>query len=79
MIDELKELLSRRPFAAFRVILSSGDRYEVRHPEFAWLVKGGLYVGLPSEAGANGHADLPDRAVFCSALHLTAVEQLVGK
>ncbi len=79
MIDTLKELLGRRPFAPFRVILSSGDRYDVRHPEFAWLVKGGIYVGLPADAGANGHADLPDRIVYCSAQHLTAVEQLVGK
>ena len=78
MIDTLKDLLSRRPFSPFRVILSSGDRFEVRHPEFAWLVKGGIYVGLPAEAGANGQPDLPERAVFCSALHLTAVEQLVG-
>ena len=77
MIETLKELLSRRPFVPVRVILSSGDRFEVRHPEFAWLVKGGVYVGLPAEA-VNGHADLPERAVFCSALHLTAVEQLVG-
>lgn len=78
MIDTIKELLGRRPFSPFRVILSSGDSYEVRHPEFAWLTKGGLYVGLPPAAG-NGQADLPERAVFCSALHLAGVEQLIGK
>jgi hypothetical protein len=77
MIDTLKQLLARRPFAPFRVILSSGDSYVVRHPEFAGLTKGGLYVGLPA-AGGNGQADLPERAVFCSALHLAGVEQLVG-
>ena len=78
MIDTIKELLGRRPFTPFCVILSSGDRYEIRHPEFAWLVKGGLYVGLPARSAANGQADLPERAVFCSALHLAGVEQLVG-
>jgi hypothetical protein len=77
MIETIKELLARRPFAPFRVVLSSGDSYEVRHPEFAWLVRGGLYVGLPPER-SNGHADLPERAMFCSALHLAGVEQLVG-
>ncbi len=77
MIDALKDLLQRRPFAPFRVILSSGHRYDVRHPEFAWLVKGGIYVGLPTEV-APGGADLPDRAVFCLALHLVGVEQLVS-
>jgi hypothetical protein len=77
MIDTLKELLARRPFSPFRVILSSGDSYEVRHPEFAWLVRGGLYVGLPTKP-RNGDVALPERAVFCSALHLAGVEQLVG-
>jgi hypothetical protein len=78
MIDTIRELLARRPFCPFRVILSSGDRFEIRHPEFAWLIKGGLYVGLPG-TGSNGEVELPERAVFCSALHLAGVEQLVGK
>ncbi len=78
MLEAIRELLARRPFTPFRVILSSGDKYDVGHPEFAWLLKGGLYVGLP-EGGSNGKADLPERAVFCSALHLAGVEQLVGK
>ena len=78
MIDTIRELLSRRPFTPFRVILSRGDSYEIRHPEFAWLVKGGLYVGLPAANNSNGHTDLPERAVFCSALHLAGVEPLVG-
>lgn len=77
MIDTIRELLSRRPFSPFRVILSSGDRLEMRHPDFAWLTKGGEYFGLP--ASGNGDVDLPDRAAFCSALHLAGVEQLAGK
>jgi hypothetical protein len=78
MIDTIRELLARRPFSPFRVALSSGDTFEVRHPEFAWLTKGGLYVGLPA-AGGNGEVELPERAVFCSALHLAGVEQVVGQ
>ena len=78
MIDTIREFLSRRPFSPFRVILSSGDSFEIRHPEFAWLVKVGLYVGLPA-GGRNGEVDLPQRAVFCSALHLDAAEALTGR
>lgn len=72
MVEALKEWLGRRPFEPFRVVLSSGESYEVRHPEVALLVKGGLYVGLPA---ANG--EIPDRAAFCSMLHISAVEPLV--
>ena len=70
-LHALKETMSRRPFEPFRVILSSGDSYEVRHPEFAWLVRGGLYVGLPADNG-----ELPERAVFWSLLHFAAIESL---
>jgi hypothetical protein len=73
-INALKTALDRQPFEPFRVILSSGDSYEVRHPEFAWLVKGGLFVGLPAENG-----DLPERAVYCSLLHIAAVELSTAK
>src|SRR5436190_1913459 len=57
MIDILREAMSRRPFEPFRVVLSSGDFYEVRHPENALLLRGGIYIAqhdngeLPAEEG----------------------------
>lgn len=71
--DALKTALSRRPFEPIRIVLSSGDGYEIRHPEFAWLVRGGLYVGLPP-----GNGELPERAVFCSMSHIAAIENLTA-
>ena len=32
MLDDLKEHLDREPFSAFRIILTSGDSYEVTTP-----------------------------------------------
>lgn len=54
------------------MVLSRGDVYEVRHPEFARLSKGRLYVGLPTD-----NAEIPQRAVFCPMLRL-AVESVGG-
>jgi hypothetical protein len=71
MLENLRDWLKRRPFEPFRVIMSSGDSYDIRHPEFGWLVRGGLYVGLPSTDG-----DIPERAAFCSMLHISAVEPI---
>lgn len=76
--DALKTALTRRPFAPIRVVLSSGDGYEIRHPEFAWLVKGGLYVGLPADVPTEDGGELPERAVFCSMLHIAAIENLTA-
>ncbi len=55
--------------------LSSGDAYEVRHPEKALLLRNGVYVAVP-EAQSNGDEELPDRAVWCSLLHIAALEPI---
>jgi hypothetical protein len=70
-VSVIKEFLARRPFEPFRVRLSSGDTFEVRHPENALLVKSGVYVASPDARG-----ELPDAASWCSFLHLAAVEEL---
>lgn len=79
-INVLREALARRPFEPFRLRLSSGDSYEVLHPESALLLRGGVYVALPNSpvrsSGRNG--DLPDQAVYCSLLHIAAVETLTA-
>jgi hypothetical protein len=67
----LKDLLSRRPFEPFRLRLSSGDVHEVRHPEMALLLRGGVYVAIP-----NGANHLPETATWCNLLHVAAVEPL---
>lgn len=77
MFAKLKESLSRRPFQPFRVVLSSGTTYDVKHPEFALLVKGGIYVGIP--APHNGEMEAPEEAAFCSMLHIAAIEPLPAK
>lgn len=69
--SEIKERLSHRPFEPFRVVLSSGGQYEVRHPELALLVRNGVYVVEPD---ANG--GLPETAKWCSFLHIAAIEPL---
>lgn len=70
--DVLRDALGRRPFEPFRVVLSSGDSYEVRHPENALLLRGGIYVAQ------HGNGDLPERAVYCPLLHVAAVETLAS-
>jgi hypothetical protein len=65
-----RDLLSARPFQPFRLVMSSGQTYDVRHPEMAMLMKTDLLVGTDEEEG------LPTRYKICSLLHVTAVEPL---
>lgn len=50
--------------------MSSGQSYEVRHPEMAMLMKTDILIGLDEEDG------VPSRFKICSLLHVTAVEPL---
>ena len=70
-----RELLSAQPFRPFRLVMSSGQAYEVRHPEMAMLTRTDMLVGV-------GGADdgVPAEFRICSLLHVTAVEPLaVGR
>lgn len=70
-VQTFRDLLHERPFRPFRVVMSSGQSYEVRHSEMAMITKMDLLVGL--EAEDDG---IPARFKICSMLHVTAVEPL---
>ena len=70
-VQTFRDLLAKRPFRPFRIVMSSGQAYEVRHPEMAWLTKTDLLVGIGAEDD-----DVPAEFKMCSLLHVTAVEPL---
>ena len=70
-VQTFRDLLAERPFKPFRLVLSSGQSYEVRHPEMALLTKTDILVGTDAEPDV-----VPARFKICSMLHVTAVEPL---
>jgi hypothetical protein len=71
---ELQKRLQARPFEPFRVVLSSGEAYGVRHPEMALLLKGGIEIAEPDAKG-----EPPEVAAWCSLLHITTIEPIAAK
>ena len=67
----VRDLLRQRPFRPFRVVMSSGETYEVRHPEMAWVTKNDLFIGI--DVADDG---LPADARMCPLFHVTTVEPL---
>lgn len=47
----IEMLLQRRPFKAFEISLSSGESYEVVHPEMIFLAEDFAAVGRPHRTG----------------------------
>jgi hypothetical protein len=70
-VQTFRQLLTQRPFRPFRLIMSSGETYEVRHPEMAMLTRTDILVGV-GETDDNVPADFR----ICSLLHVTAVEPI---
>ncbi len=68
----LRELLRQRPFTPFELILSSGDRFPVMHPEMMLLLKERVLLAVP----APGREELPDRYETISYLHIAAASPL---
>ena len=66
-----RDLLRQQPFRPFRVVMSSGEAYEVRHPEMAWVTHNDIFVGVNLAEGG-----LPVEARICPLLHVATVEPL---
>ena len=67
-VQTLRDELNAKPFEGFRVTMSSGEKFEVRHPEMAYLTRTDLIVGLDERDG------IPARYRILSLLHVTAIE-----
>ncbi len=70
--EELKDTLREQPFQAFRIVLTDGEKYDIRHPDLLWVGKRTAWVGItarPDEA-------LHDRAIKVDLSHIVRVEPL---
>jgi hypothetical protein len=60
----IRDLLTQQPFRPFFVHLSNGETYEVRHPEFAIVLKSTLVIGYPDS----------DRIAIASMIHINNID-----
>ena len=70
-VQTFKEMLARRPFQPVRLVLSSGQSYEIRHPEMALLTRTDILVGIDET-----DEGVPAEFKIVSLLHVTAIEPL---
>lgn len=70
-VQTFRDVLAARPFQPFRLVMSSGQTYEVCQREMAFLTRTSILVGV--DVADDG---VPAEFKICSLLHVTAVEPL---
>jgi hypothetical protein len=71
--QELLQAVRRRPFSAFRLHVSDGTTYEIRHPELLMVAVASAVVGLPS---ANQPPPAVERYEIVNLRHIVRLEPL---
>jgi hypothetical protein len=70
--EDLRTRIQARPFVPFRIVLTEGTSYEIRHPELFMLGKRGAVVGLAK----NPDQTFFDATVLVDLLHIVRLEPL---
>jgi hypothetical protein len=70
--EELRDTLRQQPFEPFRLVMTDGVGFEVRHPDLLWVGQRSAYVGLTGQPGQTFY----ERAIRIDLLHVIRVEPL---
>jgi hypothetical protein len=73
--DHVYERMHDRPFKPLRVVTSSGESYDVYHPELVLVGERYLFVGTASSRNPK----VFDTSSHVSLAHITALEDLPVK
>jgi hypothetical protein len=71
--EDIRAFLKETPFQPFRITLTDGRTYEVRHPELAMVGRASIVIGL---LAGNKPEPVYDRFVTVLLLHIMQVERV---
>ena len=69
--EDIRKRVYRQPFVPFRITTSSGEHFDIMHPELIMVGRRWLAVGIPGDK--DNLAEYLDQV---SMLHITAVENV---
>jgi hypothetical protein len=73
--EELRDTLKQQPFEPFRLVMTDGGRFEIRHPDLLWIGRRTAYVGLVGQPGQTFF----ERSVKVNLAHIVRVEPIDGQ
>ena len=72
--EDVKERLRGRPFRPVRIVVSTGQVYDVSHPDLVLVGKRFLMIGLP----AADDPEVADRVTHVALNHVTELLDLAA-
>jgi hypothetical protein len=72
--DELHEAARRQPFEPFRLVLTTGATYDIRHPDLIMVGRRSAVIGLTSDPAGTAY----DRTFKVDLFHIVGIEDLPG-
>jgi hypothetical protein len=70
--DELHVAARRHPFEPFRVVLTTGTTYDVRHPDLIMVGRRSATIGISNEPNGTAY----DHTIKVDLLHVVGIEEL---
>jgi hypothetical protein len=70
--EELQEAARRQPFEPFRLILTTGATFDIRHPDLIMVGRRSAIIGVTNEPTGAVY----DRTVKVDLLHVDGIEAL---
>jgi hypothetical protein len=70
--NKLRDALRQQPFEPFRLVMTDGTDYEIRHPDLLWIGQWSAMVGLTGKPGETFY----ERAVKVDLNHVIRLELL---
>jgi len=70
--EDLKEMARKRPFVPFRMFLTDGTIYDIKHPDLIMPGKRSAVIGFTADPSQT----LYDRTTIVDLLHIIRMEPL---
>ncbi len=72
--EDLADAAHRQPFEPFRVILTTGAAYDIRHPDLIMVGRRAAVIGITNEPSGIAF----DRTIKVDLLHVVGIQELPG-
>jgi hypothetical protein len=70
--EYIRKRCKGQPFVPLRLVTSSGESYEVHHPDMLWVGERDVHVGISSKKNPSIYSQVSRVAL----MHITAIEDL---